>query len=380
MTWINKNDNKNIPELPSIDKISTEIPSVSEYLDAFRLPMAFKQAESDTLPVIDVTGKIVGIVSEYDLAKLLPEWSFEEGSYKHQITVKDIMTKDVWTEPEHTNIKNLLSQVHEMHIRVIPIVDNDGRYTGRSITRTDLISYLTRMVKPLSIGGLATPLGVSMTDGQNLAGPGQLGFVLTGVSFAVIIVLIQVITGILFGFIKVNYFIVIFTQLFLFIIILRLTPFSRYHAAEHQTIHAIEKGLPLTVETVRMQPRPHKRCGTNLLVLLVGIQFILLLSLPLSRFGPFFQFVFMIAGFLIIFSNWRKAGMILQKYFTTAPASDKQIQNGINVGEKLLKKHKENLDPNPPDFFQKIWNMGLIQILFSFLLVSWIFDYILSLL
>ena len=377
MVWSDKN-NKNIPKLPSINKIATEISPVSKYLDAFRLPSAFRQAESDTLPVIDVAGNIVGIVSEYDLAKILPEASFEEEGYQRQTTVADIMTKDVWTELEHANIKNLLSKVHEMHTRVIPIVDNDGKYTGGSITRTTLISYLTRMVKPLSIGGLATPLGVSMTDGQHLAGPGHIGFFATGLVFALIIILIQVFTGFIYSFINVNYIVAITSQLVLFILVLRFTLFAKYHAAEHQTIHAIEKGLPLTPEVIRMQPRPHKRCGTNILVLLLGIQLVLLLSVQIAQFGFFAQFLFLIIGFLFIFSNWRKAGMWLQEYFTTAKADDKQIQSAIKAGEELLKKHKEDLNPKPPNIFQKLWNMGLVQILGTFLVVTWIFDYILT--
>ena len=35
-----------------------------------------------------------------------------------------------------------------------------------------------------------------------------------------------------------------------------------YHGAEHKTIFCYEKGLPLTVENVRMQKRFHPRCGT----------------------------------------------------------------------------------------------------------------------
>lgn len=36
-----------------------------------------------------------------------------------------------------------------------------------------------------------------------------------------------------------------------------------YHGAEHKTIFCYEKGLPLTVENARSQPRQHPRCGTN---------------------------------------------------------------------------------------------------------------------
>lgn len=38
-----------------------------------------------------------------------------------------------------------------------------------------------------------------------------------------------------------------------------------YHGAEHKSIHCYEKGLELTVENVRPQPREHPRCGTSFL-------------------------------------------------------------------------------------------------------------------
>ncbi len=46
-----------------------------------------------------------------------------------------------------------------------------------------------------------------------------------------------------------------------------------YHGAEHKSIHCYEKGLELTVENVRPQPRAHPRCGTSFLfvVMLISI-------------------------------------------------------------------------------------------------------------
>lgn len=41
----------------------------------------------------------------------------------------------------------------------------------------------------------------------------------------------------------------------------------RFHAAEHMVIHALEQGLPLTLEHVRAQPTLHPRCGSNLVAL-----------------------------------------------------------------------------------------------------------------
>ena len=49
----------------------------------------------------------------------------------------------------------------------------------------------------------------------------------------------------------------------------------QYHGAEHKTIFCYEKGLELTVENVRQQPRQHPRCGTSFLfvVIVVSILF-----------------------------------------------------------------------------------------------------------
>jgi CBS domain-containing protein len=378
MKWFWKNNYK-IPDLPSVENISTEIPAISEYLEAFRLPDAFKAAEIDTLPVIDNTGRITGIVSEYDLAQILPEWSFQDQSYMYDVKVADIMTKNVWTEKQNTNVRDILSSIHQMHARVIPIVDEYDRYTGNSITRQALIGYLTRMVKPRSIGGLATPIGIYMTDGKHQAGPGNLGLILTGFALGGILIFVEILTG----YISLNKYlpevVVIFIQLILFILILRSTPLVKYHAAEHQTIHAIEKGLPLTPETVRMQPRPHKRCGTNIMVLLFGIQLVLLISFEFVKI-PLVQFIILVTGFLFVFTNWRNMGMWLQEYFTTRRATLTQIKNGISSGEEILRKHKEDTDPSPPGFFLKLWNMGLLQVLVSFLLLLWVFNFVLHIL
>ena len=51
-----------------------------------------------------------------------------------------------------------------------------------------------------------------------------------------------------------------------------------YHGAEHKTIFCYEKGLPLTVENVRVQSRFHPRCGTSFLFVVVIIS-ILVFSL-----------------------------------------------------------------------------------------------------
>ena len=54
----------------------------------------------------------------------------------------------------------------------------------------------------------------------------------------------------------------------------------QYHGAEHKTIFAFEKGLPLTVANVRKQGRLHPRCGTSFLmmVMLISVLFFALVD------------------------------------------------------------------------------------------------------
>ena len=47
-----------------------------------------------------------------------------------------------------------------------------------------------------------------------------------------------------------------------------------YHGAEHKTIFCYEKGLPLTVDNVRVQRRFHPRCGTSFMILMILISIV----------------------------------------------------------------------------------------------------------
>lgn len=48
-----------------------------------------------------------------------------------------------------------------------------------------------------------------------------------------------------------------------------------YHGAEHKTIFCYEKGLPLTVENVRAQPKHHPRCGTSFMLVVIVVSIVL---------------------------------------------------------------------------------------------------------
>ncbi|MBQ8683902.1 MAG: DUF1385 domain-containing protein [Clostridia bacterium] len=57
----------------------------------------------------------------------------------------------------------------------------------------------------------------------------------------------------------------------------------QYHGAEHKTIFCYEKGLPLTVENVRLQSRFHPRCGTSFLVLMLLVGIVISILIPINH-------------------------------------------------------------------------------------------------
>ena len=96
------------------------------------------------LPVLDATGRVLGIVSNRDLleASLTNVLAFEPDqrrSFLHSVAVDEVMTRDVETvAPDET----LASAAHRMvghKIGCLPVVGPDGAMLGL-ITETDLLA------------------------------------------------------------------------------------------------------------------------------------------------------------------------------------------------------------------------------------------------
>jgi hypothetical protein len=123
-------------------------------------------------------------------------------------------------------------------------------------------------------------------------------------------------------------------QSLLFLGSFRLLPMAGIHAAEHQTVWAIERGLPLVPEVVEKMPRAHPRCGTNLMAL-AGLIIIIFQHLPVINSNT------ILFTLLFVYLTWRNFGEILQEWFTTKPATRKQLESGIRAGRGLLEKYQE---------------------------------------
>lgn len=274
--------------------------------------------------------------------------------------------------PENATLKEVRRLFELGMQRFIPLVDSHGVYTGYCASKQALSKLLNGQIEMPRIGGLATPLGVYLTTGVYTAGAGTYGLILTGVSFALFVMAAR------FGFYGLSIYYAGIRELNdmvqmgiifgILLLLIKFSPLSGLHAAEHQTIHAIEEGLPLTPENVRAQPKCHQRCGTNMMVGMVGVGMGILganIIQPLEL-----AIVFLVVWLVLLIIGWKQLGILLQEAFTTTTPTRWQIDNAVDAGKKLIERYR--MRPHgSPTMWQRVWGSGMIQILFAYLFTSW---------
>ena len=128
-----------------------------------------------------------------------------------------------------------------------------------------------------------------------------------------------------------------------------------YHGAEHKTILCYEKGLPLTVENVRPQPRLHPRCGTSFIFVVIIISIIagsfIHVSDTLLRMGLKFLMLPLIVGLSYELNRWvgrhdnicsailSWPGKQFQRITTNEP-DDEMIECAIRALELVIPEEK----------------------------------------
>lgn len=128
-----------------------------------------------------------------------------------------------------------------------------------------------------------------------------------------------------------------------------------YHGAEHKTIFCYEKGLPLTVENVRPQPRLHPRCGTSFIFVVIIISIVagsfIHVSDTLLRMGLKFLMLPLIVGLSYELNRWvgrhdnicsailSWPGKQFQRITTNEP-DDEMIECAIRALELVIPEEK----------------------------------------
>jgi hypothetical protein len=354
-----------------------QTPFLTHQDSVYRAVEMLRHGGSDTLPVLDARGLLVGALALADLRPLL------DGAGGADVAVGSAA---VWarkpsavgsTEINAEQAREALAASGET---TLFIVDGAGRYVG-GVSLADLLVPGQVRVRPTTAGGMATPWGVHLHTGAVQAGSGLLELVASGAVLGVLIVTAFTLVGVVtwaiqmttrwavfdlwledapahLTFADAGWFLLHAASAPLFLVLMRLLPLTGYHAAEHQAVHALERGEPLHVEVVRRMPRIHPRCGTNLMA--GGLVFVTVSQLVASVkvLGLEATDGAVLGGLAALFT-WRSVGAFLQQYFTTKPATDKQLAAGIAAASELERKYAQQM-PVRLALWRRIWHMGLL--------------------
>ncbi|MBP6965171.1 MAG: DUF1385 domain-containing protein [Armatimonadetes bacterium] len=337
-----------------------------------RASEAMRVAGVSELPVLE-DGRLVGVIREADVfSEIVRRGGAQEAALA---SIGPLVFREAVLGGSRMSVVQAAEVMDSRSLQSLPIVDEFGRYMG-VVTRSDLVGALAGSIRPPSVGGLATPLGVYLTTGHIRAGAGDFGLFLAGASLMVLnYVGLLIIVGLALFVEKALGFplwtalrtpwainaewvdparsVLLGLSAPIFLLLLRLSPLSGYHAAEHQVVHAIERGEPLTPEVVKTMPRVHPRCGTNIVAAVVVF---FMVSEAVSS-----EVAAMIAVFILVFS-WRTIGAYFQQYVTTRPPSLKQLQSGIRAGEGILREYRDNPASHVAGL-RRLWNTGMPQVM-----------------
>jgi CBS domain-containing protein len=337
------------------------------------LASALRQLRERGLPeahVVSASGDLLGSVSIQDLAVALEEPT---------APVTRVMRPAALIARPEQGVGEICRSMSQRRVASAPVTDSDGSFLG-SIVLFDVAGPLTAAPSLAGIGGMATPWGVYLTNGAVRAGAGPIALVAGGATMGAALGVAHLLCGGLAAALepvtpwrlvaiwnsvspvgdaaeRLLWYILQFLALPLFLAILRLLPLAGYHAAEHQAVHALERGEPLRVEVLRRMPRVHPRCGTNLIA---GMMVFALVAHGVQASGLLGGLEAAVVGAVAAVSTWRRLGGFLQTWFTTRPASDRQLAAGIDAAEALVVALSGAVSRRPRAW-QRVWNLGVLQ-------------------
>lgn len=334
-------------------------PPVLDASDSVRRAAGVIRASDGSRVMVVRDGRIAGSVGEQSIAAFLASAPDANGALDQPI--EPLIQFYPTFISESVSARDAARIFTESQVDMLPVVDGYGGLRG-VLYLSDLIGSMTSSLRPPTVGGMATPLGVYLTTGSITGGAGSFGLYLTGVALGLMMIfgmlagdgvtaLLGNIAGPVSPLAGTVQTISAVMSILVLLLLLRLTPLAGYHAAEHMTVHAIEAGEDLTPDIVRRMPRVHPRCGTNILA---GAMIFMLIT---SRFS---SDVAILAAMVVLIIGWRAVGNWKQAVFTTKPPTEKQLRSGIRAGQEILRRFSER--PGYVAYgFRRIWNMGFLQ-------------------
>lgn len=134
--------------------MTSSVVAVREDADFKEMVAVLRSRRISAFPVIDVSGRVIGVVSEADFllkeaTPPLPQgtirlaWRLKDRSKAAGMTAAEIMTKPAVTIHEDAPVQEAARLMQSRKVKRLPVVDGEGRLRG-IVSRADLLSVYER--------------------------------------------------------------------------------------------------------------------------------------------------------------------------------------------------------------------------------------------
>jgi len=108
-----------------------------------KLAGAISEGGFGSVPILAENGKVLGVVSEFDLLQTIME-----GKELTKVTAGDIMTKGAISVTKDTPAMEIVNLLQGKHLIRVAVVDAEGKLVG-IVSRRDILLGYVRATKPM---------------------------------------------------------------------------------------------------------------------------------------------------------------------------------------------------------------------------------------
>ncbi len=133
------------------ETMNTNLVSIAPDTKLSEVRTLMKENNFRHLPVVDVNGKLIGIVTDRDMRDASPSSLLSEEEYQQTLDrvmehrVSEIMTKDPLTISVYFTLQDTLMVMGSRKVGALPVVDEDGYLKGIMSTRDLLRAFVNVM-------------------------------------------------------------------------------------------------------------------------------------------------------------------------------------------------------------------------------------------
>lgn len=151
------------------DWMSKEVTTIPEDASVMKAGKIMREKKIRRLPVVDKEGRLIGIVTEWDIKTASPSAATTLDMYEithllTEIKVKEVMTKKPLHLTEDDSVEKAALVMRNRKIGGLPVVDAGGRVLGM-LTDTDVFHFLIALTG-IDLGGVQMGFQLPVAEGS----------------------------------------------------------------------------------------------------------------------------------------------------------------------------------------------------------------------